>query len=359
MKKLLSLAMSLVMLVTTMSVGMVNAYANTKYSATEITEAAPVNFTVKSDDTYYLKYTPTKDGAMEFVLDTDAKYGLWDYVDITITDMADNDYNWNMIDCDSKVPAVGYDKFVAGKKYIIEVEAYFEDSTSFSGTLSVKPHTSHAYERGTEPGVYMDAREFELGIMKSDGYVADCCTVCSYEKKISSIAAPGKFVISKSKYVYDGKSKKPTVAVYNTKGTRIDGSRIDYEYENNTKVGTATVLVENADDCEKYLIYKPMKFTIVPRSTSIRGISGTKKGFLVKYYRRSTQTTGYQVQCSTGKSFSTKKTVTIKGTKNISYKMTNLKAKKKYYVRVRTYKVVNDKKYYSAWSKVKTVTTKA
>ncbi len=35
-----------------------------------------------------------------------------------------------------------------------------------------------------------------------------------------------------------------------------------------------------------------------------------------------------------------------------------LKGKKKYYVRVRTYKVVAGKKVYSSWSKVKTVTTK-
>ena len=33
-------------------------------------------------------------------------------------------------------------------------------------------------------------------------------------------------------------------------------------------------------------------------------------------------------------------------------------AKKKYYVRVRTYKIVNGKKVYSSWSKVKSVKTK-
>ena len=33
-------------------------------------------------------------------------------------------------------------------------------------------------------------------------------------------------------------------------------------------------------------------------------------------------------------------------------------AKKKYYVRIRTYKIANGKKVYSAWSKVKSVKTK-
>ena len=35
-----------------------------------------------------------------------------------------------------------------------------------------------------------------------------------------------------------------------------------------------------------------------------------------------------------------------------------LKSKKKYYVRMRTYKVVNGKKVYSAWSKAKSVKVK-
>jgi len=39
-------------------------------------------------------------------------------------------------------------------------------------------------------------------------------------------------------------------------------------------------------------------------------------------------------------------------------KVKKLKAKKKYYVRVRTYKTVKGKKVYSSWSKVKSIKTK-
>ncbi len=50
-------------------------------------------------------------------------------------------------------------------------------------------------------------------------------------------------------------------------------------------------------------------------------------------------------------------------TKTVNNKTTKLtikglKAKKKYYVRIRTYKKVGKKKYYSQWSKVKKITTK-
>lgn len=68
---------------------------------------------------------------------------------------------------------------------------------------------------------------------------------------------------------------------------------------------------------------------------------------------------GYQIQCSTSSKFkSGNKTVTVKGYKSASTTVKKLKAKKKYYVRIRAYKTINGKKQYSSWSKAKTVTTK-
>ena len=49
--------------------------------------------------------------------------------------------------------------------------------------------------------------------------------------------------------------------------------------------------------------------------------------------------------------------VSVAKPKSVSSK-TIKAAKKKYYVRIRTYKIVNGKKVYSAWSKVKSVKTK-
>ena len=68
---------------------------------------------------------------------------------------------------------------------------------------------------------------------------------------------------------------------------------------------------------------------------------------------------GYEIQLATDKKFKkNKKTVTIKKQKTTKTTVKKLKAKKKYYVRVRTYKTVNGKKVYSSWSKVKSVKTK-
>lgn len=52
------------------------------------------------------------------------------------------------------------------------------------------------------------------------------------------------------------------------------------------------------------------------------------------------------------------KNKTVKGCKYTSKKIIKLKAKKLYYVQVRTYKTVNGKKYYSSWSSRKSVKSK-
>ena len=95
-----------------------------------------------------------------------------------------------------------------------------------------------------------------------------------------------------------------------------------------------------------------------PKSVSPKTVKSAKKAISVKW-KKVMGVKGYQVQVATDKKFKkNKKTVTIKKQKTTKTTVKKLKAKKKYYVRVRTYKIVNGKKVYSAWSKIKTVKTK-
>jgi hypothetical protein len=98
-------------------------------------------------------------------------------------------------------------------------------------------------------------------------------------------------------------------------------------------------------------------FKINPKNTSISSVTAKSKGFTVKIKKYTTQTTGYQIQYSTSSNFKNAKTVTVKNS-TTSKTISKLSGKKKYYVRIRTYKTVNGTKYYSSWSKAKTVTTK-
>ena len=95
-----------------------------------------------------------------------------------------------------------------------------------------------------------------------------------------------------------------------------------------------------------------------PKSTSIKKAKGSKKAVALEW-KKVSGVKGYQVQVATDKKFKkNKKTVTIKKQKTTKTSVKKLKAKKKYYVRIRTYKTVNGKKVYSSWSKVKSVKTK-
>ena len=95
-----------------------------------------------------------------------------------------------------------------------------------------------------------------------------------------------------------------------------------------------------------------------PKSASIKKVKGAKKAISVTW-KKVSGVNGYEIQVATDKKFKkNKKTVTIKKQKTTKTTVKKLKAKKKYYVRVRTYKIVNGKKVYSSWSKVKTVKTK-
>ena len=101
-------------------------------------------------------------------------------------------------------------------------------------------------------------------------------------------------------------------------------------------------------------------FTICPKKTSIKSLAAVSKGFTIKWERKTEQEDGYQIQYSTGKQFEKKKTVTkiVKNASTDSMGVKKLQLRKKYYVRVRTYKTVNGKKYYSVWSKIKSVVMK-
>lgn len=99
------------------------------------------------------------------------------------------------------------------------------------------------------------------------------------------------------------------------------------------------------------------------KNTKIKKLTNAKKSLKISWSKVS-GVTGYQIQYSTTSKFTKKttKSLTIKKNKTTSATVKKLKAKKKYYVRVRTYKNVklNGKtvKVYSSWTKAKTIKTK-
>ncbi len=188
------------------------------------------------------------------------------------------------------------------------------------------------------------------------GKLTTKCTVCGKSLSTTTLNKIGTVTLSTTKYTYDGKTKKPTVTVKDSKGNKISSSYYDISYSNNTKVGKATVKVTFKT---RYSGTATKTFSIVPKSTSLNTLTATKGGFKATWTKQSTQTTGYEIQIATNSAFSSGvKKYTVSSASATSKSVSSLTKGKKYYVRIRTYKTVSGTKYYSAWSGYKTVTTK-
>lgn len=94
-----------------------------------------------------------------------------------------------------------------------------------------------------------------------------------------------------------------------------------------------------------------------PKKPTIKSLKKGKKSFILQW-KKLKDVKGYQVQYSTSKKFKKAKKVNIKKSSTTKLTVKKLRKKQKYYVRMRSYKVVNGKKVYSSWSKTKTVKTK-
>ena len=157
------------------------------------------------------------------------------------------------------------------------------------------------------------------------------------------------------KLVYTGKKQKPQVEV-SVDGTVLKKGR-DYKlsYKANKKIGTASVTVTGKG---RYKGTQTKTFQIVPKGTKLKKLVGQKKKILVRWKKQAKQTTGYQIEYSADETFASgSKRKRITDPAKTSYTIKKLKRKKLYYVRIRTYKKVGKKRYYSKWSKPKMIRT--
>lgn len=188
------------------------------------------------------------------------------------------------------------------------------------------------------------------------GKITSQCSVCKKVTATKTIAKMSSIKLSANKYTYDGKVKTPAVIVKDSAGKTISSSYYTLTKSSGRKnVGKYTYKITFKGN---YSGTKTLSFVINPKGTGISALSATSKGFKVKWKKQATQTTGYQIQYSTSNKFKNAKTIPVKKNKTVSKTVSKLKAKKKYYVRIRTYKTVGSTKYYSEWSSAKYVTTK-
>lgn len=158
-------------------------------------------------------------------------------------------------------------------------------------------------------------------------------------------------------------NKKTGITVTDGQGTALKkGKDYTLSYPNKAKEpGRYKVIVRFQGN---YSGTAAVSFTIRPKGVAISKLTGKGSGFTVKWKKQKHALSGYEISYSTSRKF-TKKTarsVTSGKSSAVSKSVSKLKAKQKYYVRIRAFCAVKEngksKRIYSAWSKPKTVTTK-
>ena len=186
--------------------------------------------------------------------------------------------------------------------------------------------------------------------------------MCSAARAVSVISRP-QIIWGKTDFSYDGGMKAPSLTVQDSKGKTLNAG-MDYQVsysEGRKNPGVYTAVIEFRGN---YSGKVSETFTIRPKKTSLKKVSAKSKGMQATWKKQTAQMDGYQIQYSTSKSFKGKTTKLTAAKKSaVSKKISRLKGKKKYYVRVRTYKTVKVNgekvKLYSDWSGKKSVKTKS
>ena len=200
---------------------------------------------------------------------------------------------------------------------------------------------------------------------KAAGSKSKHCATCNAAKSGSKVTISRIKKTTADTLVYNGKNRTQNVTVVNYAGKKlVKGTDFTVTYKN--AKGTKVVTPKNVGTYKAVIKFKGMysgtvtkTFKINPQETKIAKLTKNGKNqFTVKWTKKTAQVTGYQIKYSMKQNMSNAKTETVKNAKTTSKTIKQLKAKKKYYVQIRTYKTVNGTKYYSAWSAKSYVTTK-
>ncbi len=156
--------------------------------------------------------------------------------------------------------------------------------------------------------------------------------------------------LSKTSYSYNGKVKKPSVSVTISGKKLVKGVDYKVTYSNQT-IGKILVKIEGIGNYQgtvkKY-------FTIQLDASKVTRIQSSSRKVKLSY-SKGTGTQKYQIYYSTKKNSGYKKLATVTGT---SYQSKKLVKDKTYYFKVKGYRKVNGKTYYSDFSNIKKIKVK-
>lgn len=354
-KKIISLFLSIVMLACTLSIN-INAYANgwinnVRYIDFDetVTDGASSSDYHKGD-TYYDAYyfNIPQSGTITITLNSSVK----GYIP---------EYNW------TGLYSMKYtDIFIYSKNSPDESLWNADSNNAISyGYSSARDVYYATYKIALNSGKYYYVAEYYDGYSSSGNtydltisYKPNISTPSSLKvstRNTTSLKLSWSKVSGVSGYQLQRKSGDSYKTLVNTTSTSYTAKKL--------KAGTTYSFRVRAyktiDGKKYYSSWKMLKTPTKPSRPSIKTPSTNKKHQIIAKWGKVTNCSGYQVQYSKKKSFSSViATRTVSGSSKTSYTGKNFTKGRKYYVRVRSYKAVDGKKYYSAWSSVKSIKCK-
>lgn len=241
---------------------------------------------------------------------------------------------------EDKTDGVNVELDSAGVYYIKITDSWNQSCMPYY--FSVTPHI-HSYTYDITPATTSE-----------NGSITPKCS-CGYKGTKITIYRAASTYISNTKYTYNGRPCRPSVVVYDSKNNVISDNYYTLTYDSNSKsVGSHKVIIRFKGN---YSGTVTREYDVFPKTVKITKVKAASRGFTVKW-KKGSDITGYQIQYATNKKFSRASSWTISRKNTTSVKLRGLRGRKKYYVRIRTYKVTSGYRYYSSWSSAKAVKTK-
>lgn len=269
-------------------------------------------------------------------------------------DISDLDY-LNVYVIDRFVGSAPFTSSINGRIFQIEYTFTFEHAWD-SGKVTKEPtcvakgtktftctgckatRTEDIAATGEHNYVIKDAeQDIYAATLTSSGSITYTCSVCGNTKK-ETIAPVTNVSVSKTKFVYNGKTQKPTVSVIDSENNPVDAIHYSLKYSKSASKapGKYTVTAKAGDKEDErsgwnYFFTKSFTYTIAPRQVKGLKVSKVAKTSIKLTWTKRSEAKYYQVYRSTdGKKWTKAATVSTN-----SATIKNLKAGTKYQFKVR------------------------
>jgi len=187
---------------------------------------------------------------------------------------------------------------------------------------------------------------------KKNGKLVNFCKNCGRVESSVAISKLESVKLSAAEFTYNGKAKKPSVTVKDSKGRKVSSKFYTVSYASGRKrVGKYKVTVKFKGN---YSGSKTLYFTIVPKAVKNLKLKSSAKKQLTVSWKKDSKVSGYKIVYATNSKFTKgKKTITVKSYKTYKKTVKSLKSKGTYYVKARAFKKVSGTTYYGAYCATK------